>query len=107
MLQHLSWQHWQHAYRKNVFCSIHTSSIVEPRKKNCSIYLGSIVEGQHMYRQEEDNLTPGQMEKKIGTHSDHTIKGQLRLQQCRVPHCRSCAYTKSGISPRVLMNGGI
>ena len=30
--------------------------IVEPRKTFCSIYPSSIVEGQHMYRQEEDGL---------------------------------------------------
>ena len=41
---------------------------------------------------------PGQL-KKIRTHTDRTIKGQLRRQQRRVPHYRSCAHTESGISP--------
>ena len=31
-----------------------------------------------MYRQEEDGLTPGQLKRKIRTHYDRTIKGQLR-----------------------------
>ena len=59
-------------------CSIYPtcSSIVEPRKNICSIYPSSIVEGQHMYRQEEDGLTPGQLKNKsVPTPID---KGQLR-----------------------------
>ena len=48
------------------------------KKTICSIYPSSIVEGQHMYRQEEDGLTLGQLKKKSCTHSDSTIKGQLR-----------------------------
>ena len=63
---------------RNSFCSIYPSNIVESRKADFSIYPTSIVEGQHMYRQEEDGLTPGQLKRRIRTHYNRTIEGHLR-----------------------------
>ena len=59
-------------------CSIYPSSVVEHCQFFCSVYPSSIEEGQHMYRHEEDGLTPGQLKNKYCTHSDRTLKGQLR-----------------------------
>ena len=69
----------QHADRKTI-CNIYPSSIVESRFFFCSIYRrSSIVEGQHMYRQEDDGLTPGQLKKKKAYPRRPHYKGTVTL----------------------------
>ena len=74
------------------FCSIYPSSFVEPRTCFCRVYPSSNVEGQHMYRQKEDGLTPGLLEKNPyplrphyeGTVTSRAVQSAALSQLC--PH---------------------